>query len=290
MEAFVGQLLGGLASGGIYASLALALVMIYQATHHVNFAQGEMAMFSTYLAWAMVQAGLPYWVAFVATMAVSFALGAVLQLLLIGPMHRAPVFSVVVVSIGLLVVFHSLAGWLFGYNIQQFPSPFPSDAWYGGRFMSPHQVGGIAVTLAVVGLLWAFFRFTSVGLALRAAAENPISSRLVGVPVSRMLMLGWGLAAAIGSVAGMMVAPVTYLDPGMMTGVLLYAFAGALLGGITSPAGAVLGGFVVGVAESLLGSYVVGTELRLSVALALIVAVLVVRPAGLLGRRVVVRV
>ena len=290
MEAFVGQLLGGVASGGIYASLALALVMIYQATHHVNFAQGELAMFSTFIAWAMVQAGVPYWLAFGATLALSFALGALIQLLLVRPMHRAPVLSVVVVSIGLLVVFHSLAGWLFGYDIQQFPSPFPPDAWYGGRFMSAHQVGGIVVTFVLVALLFVFFRFTSVGLAMRAAAENPASSRLVGIPVGRMLMLGWGLAAAIGSVAGMMVAPITYLDPSMMTGVLLYGFAGALLGGITNPVGAVLGGFLVGVLENLLGSYVVGTELRLSVALALIVVVLIVRPAGLLGKAVVVRV
>lgn len=290
MNAFLHQLLAGLASGGIYASVALALVMIYQATHHINFAQGEMAMFSTFIAWMLIQAGLPYWVAFVATVVLSFVLAAAVEFTVIRPMHDKPALSVVVVFIGLLVIFHSLAGWLFGYTIKQFPSPFPSDAWYGSAMMSAHEVGAIAVTLVVVVALFSFFRFTPLGLAMRAAAQNAASSRLVGINVGRMLMLGWGLAGAIGAVAGMMVAPVVFLDPHMMTGVLLYAFAGALIGGIDSPIGAVLGGFLVGVLENLIGTYVVGTELKLSVALVLIVGVLIVRPAGLLGRTVVTRV
>jgi len=290
MNAFMHQLLAGLATGGIYASVALALVMIYQATHHINFAQGEMAMFSTFIAWSLMQAGLPYWAAFVATVALSFVLAAVVEFTVIRPMHDKPALSVVVVFIGLLVIFHSLAGWLFGYTIKQFPSPFPSDAWFGSAMMSAHEMGAIGVTLLVVLLLFAFFRFTPLGLAMRAAAQNAASSRLVGINVGRMLMLGWGLAGAIGAVAGMMVAPVVFLDPHMMTGVLLYAFAGALIGGIDSPVGAVLGGFIVGVLENLIGTYVVGTELKLSVALVLIVGVLIVKPSGLMGRKLVTRV
>ncbi|UJW83063.1 branched-chain amino acid ABC transporter permease [Hydrogenophaga sp. SL48] len=290
MSTFLQQLLAGLATGGIYASMALALVMIYQATHHINFAQGEMAMFSTFIAWTLIQAGLPYWAAFVATVVLSFVLAAVVEIAVIRPMHDKPALSVVVIFIGLLVIFHSLAGWLFGYTIKEFPSPFPSDAWYGSPMMSAHKVGAIAVTLVVVALLFSFFRFTPLGLMMRAAAQNAASSRLVGVNVGRMLMLGWGLAGAIGAVAGMMVAPVIFLDPHMMTGVLIYAFAGALIGGIDSPLGAVIGGFVVGVLENLIGTYVVGTELKLSVALVIIVGVLIVRPAGLLGRTVVTRV
>jgi branched-chain amino acid transport system permease protein len=146
------------------------------------------------------------------------------------------------------------------------------------------------VALLMVAMLFGFFRFTRLGLAMRAAAQNANSSRLVGISVGRMLMLGWGLAGAIGAVAGMMVAPVVFLDPHMMTGVLLYAFAGALIGGIDNPVGAVLGGFIVGVLENLIGTYVVGTELKLSVALALIVCVLIVRPSGLLGKKIVTRV
>lgn len=290
MEIFLQQMIAGLSTGGIYACVALALVMIYQATHHVNFAQGEMAMFSTFLAWTMIQAGVPYWIAFFGTVAVSFVLGAAVEFVVIRPLHRAPELSVVVVFIGLLVIFHSIAGWIFGTQIKEFPSPFAKDAWYGGSLMSPHQVGTIFVALCIVAALFTFFRYTTLGLTMRAAAQNPGSSRLLGIHVGRTLMLGWGLAAAIGSVAGMMVAPVVFLDPSMMIGVLIYAFAGALIGGIDNPVGAVVGGFLVGVLENLIGTYIVGTELKLSVALVLIVGVLIVRPAGLMGRRIVQRV
>lgn len=290
MEIFLQQLTAGLATGGIYACVALALVMIYQATHQVNFAQGEMAMFSTFIAWALIQAGFPYWAAFFATVVLSFFLGAVVEFAVIRPLKNAPELSVVVVFIGLLVIFHSIAGWIFGTQIKEFPTPFDRDAWYGNALMSPHQVGTIFIALCLVAALFTFFRFTTLGLTMRAAAQNPGSSRLLGIPVGRMLMLGWGLAAAIGSVAGMMVAPVVYLDPSMMVGVLIYAFAGALIGGIDNPIGAVVGGFLVGVLENLIGVYVVGTELKLSVALILIVGVLVVKPAGLMGRRLVHRV
>ncbi len=290
METFIQQLVAGLATGGIYASLALALVMIYQATHHVNFAQGEMAMFSTFIAWALIQSGMPYWAAFFATMAISFVLAAAIEFAVIRPLHKAPALSIVVVFIGLLMIFHSLAGWIFGSQIKEFPSPFAKDAWFGGSVMSPHQVGTIFVALCIVAALFTFFRYTTLGLTMRAAAQNPGSSRLLGINVGRTLMLGWGLAGAIGAVSGMMVAPVVFLDPGMMTGVLIYAFAGALIGGIDNAVGAIVGGFLVGVLENLLGTYVVGTELKLSVALVLIVGVLIVRPAGLFGRRIVQRV
>jgi branched-chain amino acid transport system permease protein len=290
MEALLHQILSGLANGGIYASIALALVMIYQATHLVNFAQGELAMCSTYLAWAMINAGLPYWVAFFATVAISFGAGVLIERIVIRRAHRGSVLTVVMVFIGLLVTLNSLAGWIFTYTIKTFPSPFPPEPIFGNHYVSTHEVGAIGTTVAVLLLLYAFFRFTKIGLALRAAAENPTSSRLVGIRVGWMLALGWGLSAAIGAVAGMMVAPVVFLDPNMMSGIMLYAFAAALLGGIENPVGAVLGGFVVGVLENLVGAYVVGTELKLTVALALIIGVLVVRPAGLLGRKVVTRV
>lgn len=290
METFLQQLFAGLASGGIYASLALALVMIYQATQHVNFAQGEMAMFSTFIAWALIQYGLPYWAAFGLTVVLSFVIAAALEFAVIRPLHKAPQLSIVVVFIGLLVIFHSLAGWLFGTQVKVFPSPFPADAWFASVYLSAHQVGVIFVALALVALLFTFFRYTTLGLTLRAAALNPGSARLLGISVGRMLMLGWGLAGAIGAIAGMMVAPMVFLDPNMMTGVLIYAFAGALIGGIDSPPGAIIGGFLVGILENLIGTYVVGTELKLSVALVLIIGVLIVRPAGLMGRRIVQRV
>jgi branched-chain amino acid transport system permease protein len=290
MNAFLAQLLAGLATGGIYASLALALVMIYRSTHHVNFAQGEMAMFSTFIASVLVQAGWPYWAAFFATVAIAFAMGAAIEATLIRRLRNAPILAIVVVFVALLVILHSLAGWLFGYAIRSFPSPFSEAAGVGGGLLSPHQLGAIGVTLVMLALVYAFFRYSPLGLAMRATAENPTSSRLVGVRVNRMLALGWGLAGAIGAVAGMMVAPVVFLDVHMMSGVLLYAFAAAVLGGIGSAPGAVVGGFIVGVLENLLGTYVVGAELKLSVALVLIIVVLVARPSGLFGRAVVVRV
>ena len=290
MDALLHQVLAGLATGGIYASVALALVMIYQATHHVNFAQGEMAMFSTYLAWSMINAGFGYWSAFILTVCLSFVLGAVIERVVIRPVENSPVLSVVIVFIGLLVILNSITGWIFSYTIKTFPSPFPEKPFFGNKLMSSHEMGAIGVTLVVLLLLYSFFRFTPLGLAMRAAAQNPASAKLVGIRVGWMLALGWGLAAAIGSVAGMMVAPIVFLDPNMMGGILLYAFAAALVGGVDSPGGAVFGGFLVGVLENVLGAFVIGNELKLAVALVLIIGVLVVRPSGFFGKVHVTRV
>jgi branched-chain amino acid transport system permease protein len=290
MEALLHQVFAGIASGAVYASLALALVMIYRVTHFVNFAQGELALCSTYVAWAMVNAGVPYWLAFVATLGMSFAMGVLVERVVIRPATRAPALSVVIVYIGLMVILNSVAGWVFGYTTHAFPSPFPEEPLFGNHYLGSHEIGTIGVTFAMLGVLYAFFRFTSLGLALRAVADNPESSRLVGIRVERMLALGWGLAAAVGAVAGMMIAPIVFLDPSMMAGVMLYAFAAALLGGIDSPGGAVAGGFTVGILENLVGTYVVGTELKLTTALALIVGVLIFRPAGLFGQPSAARV
>ena len=293
MDIFVQQVVSGLATGGIYASLALALVMIYQATDVVNFAQGEMAMFSTYLAWTFLQAGMPYWVAFCCTVIVAFVGGLVIERVVIRPVENAPILSIVIVTLGLLVILNSTAGWIYSYIQKPFPSPFPSKPIRIGNIVfGAHDLGAIGVTLVVLALLFAFFRYTTLGLAMRAAAQNPASSRLCGIRVSWMLALGWGLAAAFGSVAGIMVAPVVFLDPNMMVGIQLYAFAAATVGGFTSPLGAVVGGLLVGVTENLVGTYVsfIGTELKLTVALAMIIVVLLGRPTGLFGRTVVRRV
>ena len=289
MEGFIHQVISGIATGGIYASVALALVMIYQATHHVNFAQGEMATFSTYITLTLINAGLSYWLSFGLAFVISFAIGVVIERVLMRPMQNAPILSSVGIFVGLLLIVNSITGWFFDYTIKQFPTPFPGKPMFGG-YISAHELGSTAVTLVVLIGVYLFFRHTKLGLAMRAAAFNPVSSRLVGVRVGWMLALGWGLAAAIGSVAGCMVAPIVFLDPNMMSGILLYAFAGALLGGIDSPLGAVLGGFMVGVLENLGGAYVVGTELKLTLALVIIVTVLTIKPSGLMGRVVHSRV
>jgi branched-chain amino acid transport system permease protein len=289
MHQLLQQIFSGLAAGAIYASVALALVMIYRATDLVNFAQGEMAMFSTYIAWTLVNAGLPFWLAFIITLVVSFIGGMVIERVVIRPVENAPVLAAVVVTIGLLLIFNSVAGWIYSYTVQDFPSPFPDRPVFGA-LMTTRDLGVIAVTLLMLVLLFAFFRFTSTGLAMRAAAQNPESARLCGIRVGRMLAIGWGLAAAIGATAGIMVAPVLFLDPNMMGGVLIYAFAGALLGGITSPVGAVAGGLIVGVTENLVGTYLIASQLKLTVAFALIILVLVFRPNGLFGTAIVRRV
>lgn len=289
MHQFLQQIFSGIAAGAIYASLALALVMIYRATDLVNFAQGEMAMFSTYIAWTLVNAGVPFWAAFLLTLVASFVGGMAIERIVIRPVENAPVLVAVVVTIGLLLIFNSLAGFIFTYTLQEFPSPFPDRTLFGA-LMTTRDLGVIGVTLAMLLLLFVFFRYTATGLAMRAAAQNPESARLCGIPVGRMLAIGWGLAAAIGATAGIMVAPVLFLDPNMMGGVLLYAFAGALLGGISSPFGAVVGGLIVGVTENLVGAYLVASQLKLTVALALIMLVLVFRPNGLFGKTIVRRV
>ncbi|MBV1707464.1 MAG: branched-chain amino acid ABC transporter permease [Hyphomicrobiales bacterium] len=290
MTAFLNQCFSGLAMGGIFAILALSLVMIFQATALLNFAQGEMAMASTYLAWQLIQHRVPYWLAFFLTVILSFAAGVLIERLIIRRFASAPVLTVVIVFIALVFIIDSVVGWIFGYQLQEFPSPFPDHNWFNNPLVSSHQSGILLVTLIVMAVVWAFFRFTTLGLAMRAAAQNPASSRLVGIKVGWMLALGWGLAAAIGSIAGMMAAPLVYLDPSMMSSLLLYGFAGAVLGGINNPWGAVLGGLIVGVSVNLVGAYLVGTQLQLAVALTMIIGVLLVRPSGLFGRTIVTRV
>jgi len=293
MEAVLLQVLAGLATGSIYASLALALVMIYQATDVVNFAQGSMAMFSTYLAWTLLGAGLPYWATFGLTLVIAFVGGFLIERIVIRPVENAPILAIVIVTIGLLVILVSVAGWIYSYIQKPFPSPFPAKPIKIGNIVfGAHDLGAIGITLVILLLLFLFFRFTPLGLAMRAAAQDPTSSRLCGIRVSFMLGLGWGLAATFGAVAGMMVAPIVFLDPNMMGGIQIYAFAAATVGGFTSPLGAVVGGLLVGVTENLVGTYVrfIGTELKLTVALAMIIIVLLVKPSGLFGRATIKRV
>ena len=292
MELALHQILAGLATGGIYACMALAIVMIYQAIDHLNFAQGEMAMFSTFIAWQLMQWGVPYWGAFVLTIGISFIGGVLIERIVFKPLHNAPVLSHIVVFIALFAILNSLAGFIWDFTIKPFPSPFGSRPLFGQKLLSAHDAGMIAVTLTVLVLLYLFFRHTRVGLAMRAAAANPESARLVGIRVAWMTALGWGMAAAIGAVAGMLIAPIVFLEPNMMLSILLYGFAGAVVGGLTSPFGAVIGGFSVGIIENLAGTFIpyVGRELKLSLALTLIIAVLIVKPAGLFGRRLVTRV
>jgi branched-chain amino acid transport system permease protein len=287
------QIVSGLATGSIFASMALALVLIYRSMNVINFAQGEMAMVTTFIAWQLMQGGTPIWLAFALTVVIAFAGAFVLERIVIRPIEGAPPLTIVIVTLGLLIAFNGLAGWFWGYVVKSFPSPFPSTPiQIGGVAFSAQDLGVIGVSLGTLGLVYLLFQKTKLGLALRASSLYPAQSRLMGIRVSWMLALGWGLAAVVGAISGLMIAPVVFLDPNMMQGIIVYAFAAAVLGGVESPAGAVVGGLILGVLLALLGTYVdfVGTDLRLPVAFAIIIVVLLFKPAGLFGRVHVKRV
>jgi branched-chain amino acid transport system permease protein len=290
---FLQQVVSGLAAGAVYSSLALALVLIYRATEVVNFAQGEMATFTTYIAWTMMDRGLEYWPAFALTLAIAFAGGVAIERTVIRPVENRPEIVIVIVTIGLLIALNGLTGWIWGAETKAFESPFPNETFeIAGVTISVRDLGTFGVCLATVLVLWGFFRFTTLGLAMRASAVNPGASRLLGVRVGWMLAIGWGFAAVLGAVAGMMAAPTVFLDPNMMILLLIYGFAAAVLGGIDSPLGAVVGGLLIGVIVNLLGAYVdfVGSALRLPTALAVLLVVLLIRPQGLFGHLAVRRV
>jgi branched-chain amino acid transport system permease protein len=292
VERFLQVVVDGIADGSVYAALALALVLIFRSTGVVNFAQGEMAMFATFLAWALADAGLPLGLALAGALVLAFLGGMLIERVLIRPVEGGNPLNLVIVTLGLFILVNAAAGWIWGFDLRDFPRLFPGGvASIGGVSLSIESLGIIAVLLVVVGLLWLLFTRTPVGLALRASAQDPASARLVGVPVGRMLMLGWGLASLLGAVAGVLVAHRLFLDTNLMAGVLVYSFAGAALGGFDSPIGAVVGSWIIGVTEALAGTYVdaIGSDLKVLVPLAVIFVVLLVRPAGLFGSPEVTR-
>ena len=293
LASLIQQVVGGIASGGVYAALALALVLIYRAMDVANFAQGEMAMFTTFIAYTFIESfHIPYWLAFPLTIASAFVFGLLTERVIIRPFEGKPVLTLVIVTLAVFNLVDGIAGWRFGYILQSFPSPFSAEPiTVAGISITLQDLGVLATVLIILGLVFVFFRYTKVGLAMKAASLYPESSRLLGVRTSWMLALGWGLAAAVGSVAGMMIAPITFLDPNFMQPILLFAFAGAVLGGIESPLGAVIGGILVGVLLAVVGTYIPGGQnLRLFFGLVIIVGVLLFRPAGLLGQAQVKRV
>jgi branched-chain amino acid transport system permease protein len=284
----------GIALGSVYGSLALALVLVYRATRVVNFAQGELAMLTTYIAYQLIQWGLSYWEAFFATLGIAFVLGTVLEVTLIRPVLHRSVIAAVIVTVGLFILIDGVVGWIWGGEFRSIPSPFGNTIYNVGGVTIPRLYPGMfAVVLASVLLVWALFRFTKLGLGMRAAAFRPAESALVGVRVEWMLAIGWGLAALLGAVAGLMAEPSQFvLEPTLMQPILVYAFAAAVLGGLDSPAGAVVGGLVIGVSLNLIVQYVpaITSELQEPFAFLVIIGVLVIKPSGLFGHREVRRV
>ncbi|HLY93518.1 MAG TPA: branched-chain amino acid ABC transporter permease [Gaiellaceae bacterium] len=289
---FAQQTVAGLAQGVIYGSLALALVLIYRATEVINFAQGELAMATTYIAYQLTQWGVSYWAAFFLTLAIAFVLGVAIQVTVIRPIQHS-VIAVVIVTIGLFVLIDGLVTWKFGADLKFMPAPFGNRVYHVGAVTFARQdLGTLVVAIGSVVVLWLLFKYTKLGLAMRAAALRPAAASLVGVRVKAMLAIGWGLAAVLGAIAGLMTEPTTFLQPTMMQAVLLYAFAAAVLGGLESPAGAVIGGLALGVFLNLIGQYIgfATSELRLPIAFAVLLGVLLLKPSGLFGHRKVRRV
>ncbi|HEU5243355.1 MAG TPA: branched-chain amino acid ABC transporter permease [Gaiellaceae bacterium] len=286
----------GIALGSVYGSLALALVLVYRATHVINFAQGELAMLTTYIAYQLGLWGLSYWEAFAATLAIAFVLGTVLQVTLIRPVQHRSVIAVVIVTVGLFILIDGIVNWIWGGDFKSMKLPFGNGVFDVGGVTIPHlYVGMVSVVFASAVLVWALFRFTKLGLGMRAAALRPAAAALVGVRVDSMLAIGWGLAALLGAVAGLMAEPTQiFLSSTFMQPILVYAFAAAVLGGLESPVGALVGGLLIGVSLTLIVGYVpqtyVGPELQVPIVFAVLLLILLVKPTGLFGRREVRRV
>ncbi|MBO3664882.1 branched-chain amino acid ABC transporter permease [Microbacterium stercoris] len=293
MGTFIQLVVDGLATGSVYGAIALAIVLVNQSTGMINFAQGGMAVLSAYFAYTLLGLGLPLILAILGSVVVSFVLGALIERFLMRRFEGGDPDTAVVVTIGLLTLITGVAGWIWSYNNLQFPSLFPSASFSVlGAAVSWRSLGTFLVIAAIMVGLQLLFQKTKVGLALRAVADNPKSSAYSGLPVGRLLMIGWGLAAALGAVAGALVAPKLSLTPGMLDGPLTYALAAVILGGLTSPIGVVVAAWLIGVLENLAAVYVpfIGNDLKIAVPFVLLFVVLLVRPQGLFGRKTVVRV
>jgi branched-chain amino acid transport system permease protein len=292
VERFLQLVVDGIATGSIYGAVALALVLIYRSTGVANFAQGEVAMFSTFIAWGLLQADVPLVPAAILAIGISFLGAMLIERVIVRPVEGGELLTLVIVTLGLFILVNSAAGWIWGFTNRGFPSMFGDGRIdIGGVRITVESLGILAVMLAVLGVIYVMFNKTKIGLAIRAAALNPESSRLSGISVGRTLMIGWGIAAAVGALAGILVAPRLFLDVNFMGGVLIYSFAAATLGGFDSPGGAIVGGWIIGVAENLASNYIdfIGSDLKILVPLIIILGVLLVRPSGLFGRAEVVR-
>ncbi len=293
MVYFLQQLLNGLATGAIYASLGLALVLIYRTTNIANFAQGEMATFSAFLTWQLTEFGLPIWWAILISIGLSLIMGALTYVLIVRPVQYKDEMTIIIVTLGLFLAYNSATGAIWGFMQKASPSPLPVHTWtFGTLRIGAELLAFVAVLMTISVGLYVLFQRTRLGMALRAAASNAQSAQLVGIPYTAMMTLGWGMAAALGSVSGALVASRLTLDPNMMGDVIIYAFAAAVVGGLSSYLGAVVGGVVVGVSQSFSTAYLpaLGADLQIIVPLLLIVAVLIVKPEGLFGKAVQVRV
>ncbi len=277
-------IVNGLALGSLYALAAFGIVLIFKTTEVITFAQGEMAMFCAFIAFTLITAlHLPFLIAFVLTLLFAIVLGAIVERVVIRHISAKSHINAVIATVGLALVLLGVAGWLWGYEVRAFPTPVAGPPFRAGTIvLSQINALILGVTLGLMILLFAFFRYSVIGIAMRAVAQNRLAAQLMGINVNRINAIGWGLGTALAAVTGILIAPLNYLDPMMMGDVMLKAFAAAVLGGFTSMPGAVVGGLLLGIIDSLVGFLV--PELRTTIAFLLIVLVLVVRPSGLLGQ------
>ncbi|WP_194828937.1 branched-chain amino acid ABC transporter permease [Nocardia sp. XZ_19_231] len=286
MQQLVNITLTGISSGAIYAAFALALVLIWRSTRIVNFAQAPMAMVTVYVALVIIDAGYSYWIGFFAALACGFLLGAVTERVVIRPVEGKPDINAVIVTLGLFIVIHAIAAIVFGTRYRSFPAPFGLRGFQIGDFniaLTGFGVFTIVSVLIVMVLMAALFRFTDVGLKMRAAAFSPEVARLLGVKVNRMLTLGWALAALAGTLSGILIAGGSLVYPAFMDSVVVFGFVAAVIGGLESPLGAVVGGLLLGLGLSFVSGYV-GSELVPLASLVILLVVLLARPGGLFSR------
>ena len=283
MREFVQFTLGGISFGMVYAAIALSLVLIWRGTRILNYSQGAMAMFTTYIAFTVISHTGNYWAGFAAALAAGLVLGAAIERTVIRPVESKPPLNAVVVTIGLLVFLEGLAGIIYGGQYRSFPAAFSITGLHAGSLALGISLNDVfvagAVLAAALGLA-VLFRYTSVGLRLRAAAFNTYAARLLGVRVGRMFTLGWALAGLIGALAGVLVSPDTFLYPASMDSIFVLGFTAAVIGGLDSPAGAVAGGLILGVALNYVGGYL-GSNLVPIFGLAALIVILMIRPSGL---------
>jgi branched-chain amino acid transport system permease protein len=279
------QTLNGITSGAIYASIALALVLIWRATRTVNFAAGAMGMFSAYLAFSILDDGGGYWLALAAALLSGFVAGAVIERVLIRPVESKPPLNAVIVTFGLLILIEAIAGMIWGQTSRGFPAHFSVRGLRVGSntiALSPFDVFVISAVVVMMGLLILLFRASNLGLEMRAAAFRPEVARLLGVRVGRMLSLGWALASVVGALAGVLIAPKVFLSPNMMDAPFVFGFTAAVIGGLDSPVGAVVGGLALGLVTSYVGGApALGPSLEVMGAFVLLIVVLMLRPEGL---------
>lgn len=285
--ALISIVIEGLTMGTIYGGLALAIVLIYRTTGIINFAQGEMGMFCTFVVWSLAKLGLSVYAALAFGLIFAFGLGMLVERLTIRGVSKFGEFPTAITTLGLFLVFNEMAPWIWGTENRAFLGLFGQGALIvAGVTVAIDSAGTLITMTLVAAAFFALLRYTKLGLAMRAAAATPVSSSLVGIPVRRVFMIGWGMATVLACLAGVLIAPRLMLDSNLMLSVIVYAFAAAALGGFTSLFGAVLGGLIIGVAENLSANYVdfIGSDLKIVVPLALILLTLVFRPTGLFGR------